>query len=77
MANGPEPILILHKAGRRDPGTWFLGPGSCQTPPSAHPFCRVVRNREPGIRNQEALIPGACLLAPEEGLVAQLVRARA
>jgi hypothetical protein len=56
MAKGLVTILIFHKAGavilalRLSPGQ-AVDPDTCQTPPSAHPFCRASacgRGARPG-----------------------------
>ena len=67
---GWHPILIFHTQSS-DPGFWNLAPGALQ--------CRRLRipsaALSPGAGTQER--PGSWRLAPDTGLVAQLVRARA
>ena len=65
-------ILILHKMV---PSSWSLAPGSW------HLLRRRLRIPSAAFaRNQDRfqdLVPGPWFLAPDKGLVAQLVRARA
>ena len=73
---GRTAILIFHHGCLF---SWFLEPGSwhLKTPPSAHPFCRVLWIRASGSTGLMCPAKLRFTVSQRQGLVAQLVRARA